>query len=137
MLNIRLEIVFVVLIFLAASAPEAKANSRAYMIRYPQHYIEIPEWNVYSSWSGVGILYNLKIVNNSDVEYKNVKIRVYYSTTSTNAPGTIVSQHTGVIPVTLPPRSTGTYLRSGIPFGANSQFMNAVRLEVLGAEYNP
>lgn len=137
MLQTGFKSLFIILILLFTAGSEAAGDSRDYMIRYPEHHIEIPEWNVYSTWSGVGILHNLKIINNSDVEYKNVKIRVYYSTTSTNAPGTIVSQHTAVIPVILPPRSTGFYLRHGIPFGANSQFMNPVRLEVIGAEYNP
>lgn len=127
---------FIILLLTLTSAAVTE-GSRSHMIEHPESYIEIPEWSVYSSWSGVGILHNLKIINNSDIEYKDVRIRIFYSTTSSSAPGTVVSQQNGVIPVTLPPRSTGIYLREGMTFGANSQFMNPVRMVILGASYNP
>ena len=81
----------------------------------------------------VAIIHHVTIENNSDIEYKNVKVRVRYSSLSTMGPGVIVSQEVGVLPVTLPPRSKQTYLTKGHTLGAGSTFMNAVDLQVLSA----
>ncbi len=89
------------------------------MTTHPQWFIKISDWSVYSSWGAVAIIHNVTIENTSDL--------------STGAGGP-VSQETGVLPVTLPPRSKATYLKAGVTLGAGSQFMNAVGIEVLGAE---
>lgn len=107
------------------------------MKEHPERYIDIPQWSVYSAWGGVGILHTVRIVNRSNATYKNIKVRIYYASTSRSSAGPVVSQQKGVIPVTVPPESSDTYIREGIPFGANSQFMDPVSIEVLGAEYVP
>ena len=103
------------------------------MAAHPEWYIKVTDWNVYATWGAVAIIHHVTIENNSDIEYKNVKVRVCYSSTSTGGAGVIVSQEVGVLPVTLPPRSKQTYLSKGHTIGAGSTFMNAVDLQVLGA----
>lgn len=103
------------------------------MAAHPEWYIKVTDWNVYATWSAVAIIHHVTIENNSDIEYKDVKVRVCYTSMSTGGAGSIVSQEVGVLPVTLPPRSSATYLSSGHTLGAGSTFMNAVDLQVLGA----
>lgn len=103
------------------------------MAAHPEWYIKVTDWNVYATWSAVAIIHHVTIENNSDIEYKDVKVRVFYTSMSTGGAGTVVSQEVGVLPVTLPPRSSATYLSKGHTLGAGSTFMNAVDLQVLGA----
>jgi len=103
------------------------------MAAHPEWYIKVTDWNIYATWSAVAIIHHVTIENNSDIEYKNVKVRVCYSSLSSMGPGVIVSQEVGVLPVTLPPRSKQTYLTKGHTLGAGSTFMNAVDLQVLSA----
>lgn len=133
----RVSIFFLLLTIFSFIPYTANSDTRDYMISHPENYIEIPDWSVYSAWGGVAILHNLRIVNHSDVEYKNIKIRIYYSSSSAATPANVISQQTGVLPITLPPRSEGVYFKEGITFGANSQFMNPHRVQILGAEHNP
>ena len=103
------------------------------MAEHPEWYIKVTDWNIYATWSAVAIIHHVTIENNSDIEYKNVKVRVRYNSMSTGGAGIIVSQEIGVLPVTLPPRSKQTYLSKGYTLGAGSMFMNAVDLQVLTA----
>ncbi len=103
------------------------------MAEHPEWYTKVTDWNIYATWSAVAIIHHVTIENNSDIEYKNVKVRVCYNSMSTGGAGTIVSQEVGVLPVTLPPRSKQTYLSKGYTLGAGSMFMNAVDLQVLTA----
>lgn len=112
---------------------QARDYSSNTMAAHPEWYIKVTDWNVYATWSAVAIIHHVTIENNSDIEYKNVKVRVYYSSDSTGGAGQIVSQEVGVLPVTLPPRSKKTYLSAGHTLGAASTFMNAVDLQVLSA----
>ena len=103
------------------------------MAAHPEWYIEVSEWSVYATWSAVAIIHHVTIENKSNIEYKDVKVRISYSSDSTGGAGQIVSQEVGVLPVTLPPRSKNTYLSSGHTLGAASTFMNPVNLQVLTA----
>lgn len=103
------------------------------MAAHPEWYIKVSEWSVYATWSAVAIIHHVTIENKSNIEYKDVKVRVSYSSDSTGGAGQIVSQEVGVLPVTLPPRSKNTYLSSGYTLGAASTFMNPVDLQVLTA----
>jgi hypothetical protein len=113
-----------------ADEPDYSANT---MAAHPEWYIKVTDWSVYATWSAVAIIHHVTIENNSDIEYKDVKVRVSYSSESTGGAGQIVSQEVGVLPVTLPPRSKNTYLPSGHTLGAASTFMNPVDLQVLTA----
>ena len=102
------------------------------MSENPDSYIKIHDFAVYATWSSVAILHNVVIENTSEIPYENIRVRICYS--SISSPGNIVSQEEGVIPVRLPPKSKERYLRTGIPFGGGAQAMNAVGIQVLGAE---
>ena len=103
------------------------------IIAHPEQYIKITDWSVYGTWSAVGIIHHVTIENTSNIAYKNIKVRVYYTSTSTSQESIIISQETGILPVTLPPHSKNTYLKGGTTLGAGSQFMNPSRVEVIGA----
>lgn len=98
----------------------------------PGSYIKIHDYAVYATWSSVAILHNVVIENTSDLTYENIKVRICYS--SLSMPGNIVSQEVGIIPVKVPPHSKMKYLRTGIPFGGGSQAMDAIDIQVLGAD---
>lgn len=121
------------LIFMATGASAEKIYNPESMTTHPEWYIKVSDWSVYATWSAVAIIHSVTIENTSDVEYKDVKVRVCYTSMSTGGAGNIVSQEVGVLPVTLPPKSKKTYLRSGVTIGAGSTFMNATELQVLGA----
>ena len=125
--------VFLSIVFLSQSAYSEKLYIPDTMTTHPEWYIKVTDWSVYATWSAVAIIHHVTIENTSDVEYKDVKVRVCYTSMSTGGAGSIVSQETGVLPVTLAPRSKKTYLKSGVTLGAGSTFMNAVELQILGA----
>jgi len=102
-------------------------------IVHPEWYIKISDWSVYGTWSAVGIIHHVTIENTSDIGYRNIKVRVFYTSSSTAQQPIIISQETGILPVTLPPHSKNTYVNGGTTLGAGSQFMNPSQIEVLGA----
>ncbi|HSE84003.1 MAG TPA: hypothetical protein VLB01_05600 [Thermodesulfobacteriota bacterium] len=103
------------------------------LTQHPEEHIKITEWYVYGTWSAVAIIHHVTIENTSDIAYKDIKVRVFYTSTSASLEGIIVSQETGVLPITLPPHSKKTYLQGGATLGVASQFMNPSRIEVLSA----
>lgn len=134
MSNIILTLLLLQTLFLTqASFAEEPGYSANTMAAHPEWYIKVTDWSVYSTWSAVAIIHHVTIENKSDIEYKDVKVRVTYSSDSTGGAGQIVSQEVGVLPVTLPPKSKNTYLPSGHTLGAASTFMNPVDLQVLTA----
>ena len=102
-------------------------------VQYPERHIKITDWYVYGTWSAVAIIHHVTVENTSGVEYKDIKVRVYYTSTSTSQEGIVISQETGILPITLPPHSRKTYLQGGTTLGVASQFMNPRHIEVLGA----
>ena len=122
-----------ILIGVSFATPAYAQNYSADTMRaHPERYIKISDWSVYATWGAVAIIHHVTIENTSDVEYRDVKVRVCYSSV-TSGPGTIVSQEVGVLPVTLPPGSKHTYLKKGATIGAGSQSMTAADIQVLGA----
>lgn len=121
------------IVFTIFNADARSSSYESQMIYRPDRYIKITGWTIYSTWGGVAIIHHVTIENTSDIPYKDVKVRVRYDQTSAPGPGTQISQETGVLPVTLPPHSKDTYLRNGSTLGANSMFMYAKEIEVLGA----
>ncbi len=114
------------------TAADNTEEKNSYMEKHPASYLKIHDYNVYATWSSVAILNNVEIENTGNVAYENIKVRIFYS--SFDRPGNVISQETGIIPVTVPPHSKNRYLRAGIPFGGASQAMNAVEIQVLDAE---
>ena len=103
------------------------------MVEHPEWYIKITDWSVYATWSAVAIIHHVTIENTSNIAYKNIKVRVFYSSTSPPQQGSTISQETGILPITLPPNSKQTYLKGGTTLGAGSQFMTPTGIQVLGA----
>ena len=124
--------IYVILSLSFVIADTASSDEIKYMEDHPASYIKVHDYSVYATWSAVAILHNVTIENTSDITYENIKVRIWY--TSFDSPGNVVSQEVGIIPVTIPPHSKQNYLRAGIPFGGASQAMNAVDIQVLGAE---
>ena len=122
-----------VLIPLTALKSNAQNYAEGMMAEHPEWYINVSDWSVYATWSAVAIIHHVTIENTSDITYKDVKVRVRYTSSSPGGAGSIISQEVGVLPVTLPPKSKATYLKSGVTIGAGSQFMNAVDIQVLSA----
>ncbi|MER3446662.1 MAG: hypothetical protein C4291_07360 [Candidatus Dadabacteria bacterium] len=115
----------------AGKAEGVSANNPT--ISHPEQYIKIFDWSVYGTWSAVGIIHHVTIENTSDIAHKNIRVRVYYTSTSTAQEAIIISQETGILPIILPPHSKNTYLKGGTTLGAGSQFMKPTRIEVIGA----
>jgi|GEM_PF-716499 len=128
-----LTVTLAALVFMTLGASAEEPYTPDSMTAHPEWYIKVSDWSVYATWSAVAIIHSVTIENTSDVEYKDVMVRVCYSATSTSGAGSIISQEVGVLPVTLPPKSKKTYLKSGVTIGAGSTFMNAIELQVLGA----
>ena len=128
---------FILAAFLLMTLAAGFARGEEYlpgsMKTHPEWYINISDWSVYATWGGVAIIQGLTIENTSDIAYTGVKVRVTYTSNTAGGAGGVVNQESGVLPITLPPHSKDTYLRAGYPFGAGSQFMNPLAIQVLGA----
>lgn len=118
---------------LTVAGTRAEDYSSDTMAEHPEWYIKITDWSVYATWSAVAIIHHVTIENTADIPYKDVVVRVTYTSNTAGSAGTIISQETGVLPVTLPPKSKDTYLKAGVTLGAGSQFMNPNTIQVLGA----
>ena len=81
------------------------------MSTHPEWYIKIPDWSVYATWSAVAIIHGVTIENTSDIRYKDIRVRITYTTNTAGGAGDVVSQEEGVLPVTVPPRSKDIYLK--------------------------
>ena len=103
------------------------------MKTHPEWYIKITDWSVYSTWSAVAIIHHVTIENTADIPYKDIVVRVTYTSNTAGGAGNVISQEVGVLPVTIPPKSKDTYLKAGVTIGAGSQFMNPHSIQVLGA----
>jgi hypothetical protein len=125
---------FITLIVFVLHNPSGQSSSYdTQMIDHPERYIKITAWTIYSTWSAVAIIHHVTIENTSDIPYKDVMVRVRYYQTSAPGAGTQIAQETGVLPVTLPPKSKDTYLKSGSTLGAAAMSMYPKEIEVLGA----
>ena len=102
------------------------------MKKNPQRYIEIEKWGFYVA-ARVAIVHHLVIKNSASIPYKDIKIKVNYGSTSPSNYGNTVSFEQAVLKITLPPDSTGEYLKSGYPIGAGSVNMIGKSIEVLSA----
>jgi hypothetical protein len=118
--------------FLSIIGYSEEAKTENPMIKHPEWYIKISDFNIYSA-RGVGIIHHVTIENTSDIAYQNIKVRVRYKSSSYANSGTVVATEKGVLPVTLPPHSKETYLEGGAVFGATSSSFYAGSIEVLGA----
>lgn len=126
---------FVLLISLLFILPTGVSSQEANiqdMKKNPQRYIEIEKWGFYVA-ARVAIVHHLKIKNNASIPYKDIKIKVNYGSTSPSTYGNTVSFEQAVLKITLPPNSTGEYLKSGYPIGGGSVNMTGKSIEVISA----
>lgn len=126
-------VTLILLAFFSVSGKPEEVQTTKPIIQRPERYIKITDWYVYGTWGAVAIIHHVTVENTSDIAYKDVKVRVYYTSNSASQERTVISQETGILPITLPPHSKKTYLRGGTTLGVASQFMNPSRIEVLSA----
>ena len=103
------------------------------MILHPEQYIKITDWSFFVPFGKVAIIHHVTIENNSDIAYKDIKVRVSYYSGSYSNYGTKIGGETGILPITVPPHSKKTYLEGGSVLGSGSSLIYAGNIEVLGA----
>lgn len=110
----------------------AEQKSNEDMIKNPQKYLKITDWQFYIA-ARVAIIHHVKIENSADIDYKNLKVKVYYYS---NYPkyGKLVSSTSGVLPITVPANSSEVYLRGGTTLGAGSAGYIAKNIRIIGVE---
>ncbi|HEX3033659.1 MAG TPA: response regulator [Thermodesulfobacteriota bacterium] len=80
--------------------------------------IRILDWSFYMPWSGVAVIHHVFIENTSDKNYKNIKVRIlYYSSSDDNRTkrGEIIA----TLPIFVPRNSKNVYLEDGISIRGN------------------
>ena len=100
-------------------------------VLHPEWYIKITDWSFYTA-ARVAILSSVTIENTADVTYKDVRVNLIYTSYSAPAAG-IIATSTGMLPVTLPPKSKMTYLKGGQTLGAGNQNYDLGDIQVLSA----
>jgi hypothetical protein len=100
-------------------------------VLHPEWYIKITDWSFYTA-ARVAILSSVTIENTSDVTYKDIRVNLIYTSYSQPAAG-IIATSTGMLPITLPPRSKKTYLKGGLTMGAGNQNYDLSDIQVLSA----
>ena len=129
----RIEIITLILLTLFCVTGKAEeVETKNPMVLYPELYINITDWSFYAA-ARVAIIHHVTIENTSDIAYKNIKVKVYYYSRSYSNYGQLISNTTGVLPITLPPHSNKTYLEGGTTLGAGSMNFEAANIQVLGA----
>ena len=103
------------------------------MILHPEQYIKITDWSFFVPFGKVAIIHHVTIENNTDIAYKDIKVRVSYYSGSYSNYGTKIGGETGILPITVPPHSKNSYLEGGSVLGSGSSLMYAGNIEVLGA----
>ncbi len=129
----RLVIAAIFILALAAGPARGQDYLPDSMKTHPEWYLKISDWSVYATWSAVAIIQGVTIENTSGITYKDVRVRVTFTSNTAGGAGGVISQEEGVLPITVPAGSKDTYLRAGYPLGAGSQFMNPLAIQVLGA----
>ncbi len=124
-----------VVFFICLSSPafgEGEKN-RQLIIDHPELYLSIKDWNYFIA-ARVFLINNVTIENRSDIAYKDIKVKIYYFSTTGSTVGQIVSSTAGVLPITVPPNSLNTYLRNPYPLGAGSYQYKAGNIKILSAK---
>jgi len=124
--------IFVLLVLFSTFAKAQELDATNPMILHPEWYIKVTDWSYFAAFR-VAMISNVTIENTADIPYKNIEIKLNYYSTSYNNPGEQVSSTTGVLPITIPPRSKNTYLKSGMPLGMGAMSYKTKYVQVLGA----
>lgn len=94
--------------------------------------LHIVDWSFFAA-SRVAIIHHVTIENSSGWEYRDVRVKVYYYSTSYQDYGRLVSSTSGVLHITVPPHSKATYLAGGATLGAGSMSYRAKNIKIVGA----
>ncbi len=100
-------------------------------VLHPEWYIKITDWSFYTA-ARVAILSSVTIENTADVPYRDIRVNLIYTSYSQPAAG-IIATSTGMLPVTLPPKSKNTYLKGGLTVGAGNQNYDLGDIQVISA----
>lgn len=100
-------------------------------VLHPEWFIKITDWSFYTA-ARVAILSSVTIENTSDVTYKDVQVKLLYTSYPAPVAG-IIATSTATLPVTLPPKSKATYLKGGLTVGAGQQSYKLSDIVVLSA----
>jgi len=111
---------------------ENPANYNSNQITHPEWFIKIIDWSYFAP-ARVAMLSSVKIENTASIPYKDIKIRLLFSSSSGPAVGQTIATTQGVLPVTVPPKSTDTYLKGGITMGAGRQGYRVSDIQVISA----
>ena len=94
--------------------------------------LKITDWSFFAA-ARVAVIHHVTIENSSDTAYKDIKVKVYYYSTSYQTFGVLVGSTSGVLPIVVPPRSKKTYLKDGATLGAGSMSFRTKRIDILEA----
>jgi len=115
-----------------ASEDENPASYNSNQITHPEWFIKITDWSYFAP-ARVAMLSSVKIENTADIAYKDIKVRLLFTSSSGPAVGQTIATTQGVLPVTVPPKNTDTYLKGGITMGAGNQGYRVSDIQVLSA----
>jgi hypothetical protein len=128
--------VFIILtVFFSTGFSEttAQEQSNKDMIENPQKYLKITDWQFYVA-ARVAIIHHVKIENTADIDYKNLRVKVYYYSNYPPKYNTLISSTSGVLPITVPANSSELYLEGGTTLGAGSMSYTAKNIKIIGVE---
>ncbi|HML93914.1 MAG TPA: hypothetical protein PKC29_00615 [Thermodesulfobacteriota bacterium] len=100
-------------------------------VLHPEWFIKVTDWSFYTA-ARVAILSSVTIENNSDVTYRDVRVKLLYTSYPAPVAG-IIATSTTTLPVTLPPKSKATYLKGGMTVGAGEQSYKLSDVVVISA----
>jgi hypothetical protein len=123
---------FILLLLFSPLARAQELEPTISMIQHPEWYIKVTDWSYFAALR-VAMISNVTIENTADIAYKDIEIKLNYYSTSYNNAGEQVSSTTAVLPITIPPRSKSTYLKSGMPIGMGALSYQTKFVQVLGA----
>ncbi len=83
----------------------------------PVRDIKVIDWNFFVSWGGVAVIHHVTLENTSDFTYTDVLVKVKYYSRSAPSAGVMIASTSGVLKITVPPRSKKTYLKIGATLG--------------------
>ncbi len=99
----------------------------------PVRDIKVIDWNFFVSWGGVAVIHHVTLENTSDFTYTDVLVKVKYYSRSAPSAGVMIGSTSGVLKITVPPRSKKTYLKSGATLGMGSSGFGFGGIEILNA----
>jgi hypothetical protein len=122
-----------ILLFLCSPLANAQGiDPTMSMKQHPERYIKVTDWSYFVAMR-VAMISNVTIENTADIAYKDITIMLNYYSTSYGSVGQQVSSTIAVLPITIPPRSKGTYIKGGMPIGLGAQSYQTKYVQVLGA----